>query len=467
MAEQWTGASGQKVTQDSDQESNLLVIKTMWVVSVLGIVFSGIGYATGLINTSEKSTMTILASDAAVLLLLGVATVVWRLGNSRRYTKYVLCMSIALVVFQTQVAQTAGLQASPLWFLPIGLSMLYYSVTLTASTITVAVILNITVFLVSPINVKQNFYSVMIVNNMMLLIAALVSIAVIIHKKKNILKVISSEQDSSLKSRKMADILDSARETGARINSSLSEIGAAIYQNESSIKQISSFAGDLAQSLENASRLSANIGSKAGELLDRTALGHANSQEVIQKIQEIDETATLLNIIVRELDQYSESIGKAVELISSIAEQTNLLALNAAIEAARAGESGRGFAVVAEEVRTLAENTRSSAGEIVELVAKVKGQIEKTVTAVDRQTESVKSGKEKVGQTANDLKETLASIDDIAQQIRTVAAINQQMNDGGTRVAATSQQQLASMQTLALHMKELSETFKNHHQAIQ
>jgi methyl-accepting chemotaxis protein len=72
-----------------------------------------------------------------------------------------------------------------------------------------------------------------------------------------------------------------------------------------------------------------------------------------------------------------------------------------------------------------------------------------------------------VGQTANDLKETLASIDDIAQQIRTVAAINQQMNDGGTRVAATSQQQLASMQTLALHMKELSETFKNHHQAIQ
>jgi hypothetical protein len=41
------------------------------------------------------------------------------------------------------------------------------------------------------------------------------------------------------------------------------------------------------------------------------------------------------------------------------------------------------------------------------------------------------------------------------------------MNDGGTRVAATSQQQLASMQTLALHMKELSETFKNHHQAIQ
>ena len=66
---------------------------------------------------------------------------------------------------------------------------------------------------------------------------------------------------------------------------------------------------------------------------------------------------------IRALGARSEQIGGIVETITGIAEQTNLLALNAAIEAARAGEQGRGFAVVAEEVRKLAEESQSAAGD--------------------------------------------------------------------------------------------------------
>ena len=61
-------------------------------------------------------------------------------------------------------------------------------------------------------------------------------------------------------------------------------------------------------------------------------------------------------------------ITEFITVIAQIADQTNLLALNAAIEAARAGVEGRGFAVVAEEVRALAEQSRSAsdqAGEIL------------------------------------------------------------------------------------------------------
>ena len=57
-------------------------------------------------------------------------------------------------------------------------------------------------------------------------------------------------------------------------------------------------------------------------------------------------------------------IGEIVALINAIAQKTNLLALNATIEAARAGDAGRGFAVVAQEVKALASQTAHAISDI-------------------------------------------------------------------------------------------------------
>lgn len=65
------------------------------------------------------------------------------------------------------------------------------------------------------------------------------------------------------------------------------------------------------------------------------------------------------------LASVSDTVGIA-KLIAQLADQCNLLAINAQIEAARAGSHGLGFSVVAQEVRQLADQTKSQASQIRE-----------------------------------------------------------------------------------------------------
>ena len=73
--------------------------------------------------------------------------------------------------------------------------------------------------------------------------------------------------------------------------------------------------------------------------------------------------------VVAETVKAMQEIARKILIIDDIAGQTNLLSLNATIEAARAQEHGKGFAVVAMEVRRLAEQSRTAAAEIKNLVS--------------------------------------------------------------------------------------------------
>ncbi len=79
-----------------------------------------------------------------------------------------------------------------------------------------------------------------------------------------------------------------------------------------------------------------------------------------------DTNQTILSFLGTMKDIY-----RALAVIEEISAQTNLLALNATIEAARVGEHGRGFSVVAEEIRKLADVSRSSTEDIHQILDRI------------------------------------------------------------------------------------------------
>ena len=149
--------------------------------------------------------------------------------------------------------------------------------------------------------------------------------------------------------------------------------------------------------------------------------------------------------MVEQLDASSSKINAVVEIVKSISGQTNLLALNSAIEAARAGEHGKGFAVVANEVRKLADQTKSSVEQIAELIMTSNGITTQVVQAIqdiqelvnssiERNAESLKafdaisgsvedsiSNFQKVGNQVSELATIIESIGESSEELERVA----------------------------------------------
>ncbi|WP_371372600.1 [Fe-Fe] hydrogenase large subunit C-terminal domain-containing protein [Sporomusa aerivorans] len=123
------------------------------------------------------------------------------------------------------------------------------------------------------------------------------------------------------------------------------------------------------------------------EAITEVSLGSGENAKSIEKISEevhyILKTAIELRESVGEVEAKLRDFSQASDEIVGIAGQTNLLSLNATIEAARAGELGRGFAVVANEVRILADRSKTAVTSTKNSEADIRGQIAKIITISD------------------------------------------------------------------------------------
>ncbi len=114
-----------------------------------------------------------------------------------------------------------------------------------------------------------------------------------------------------------------------------------------------------------------------------------------------------------------------------------LLALNAAIEAARAGDAGRGFAVVATEVKSLAQESRNSAGKIGEMINTLTRETRNAMQAMKNAKTVVQEGSQAVSDTLKAFTRIADSIEKVAKSAEEVAAATEEQAAATEEITST------------------------------
>ncbi|MGC9220677.1 MAG: HAMP domain-containing methyl-accepting chemotaxis protein [Solirubrobacteraceae bacterium] len=234
-----------------------------------------------------------------------------------------------------------------------------------------------------------------------------------------------------------AEGVTQVRAAAEEVGRAIADIANGAEEQVRAVAAVSNSAEQVAQAVATALKHAQETASAAHNTRTAAQAGVTAAEQANEAMASVRDSSQEVNEVIGELAAKSQHIGQIVQTITGIAEQTNLLALNAAIEAAHAGEHGRGFAVVAEEVRKLAEESRSAAAEISELVRVIQTHTGHAVEVVTASATRTSEGVSVVAEARDAFGQIGVAIDDMTSRIDQIATISDQIAVSADDMRAT------------------------------
>ena len=217
------------------------------------------------------------------------------------------------------------------------------------------------------------------------------------------------------------------------------QMASGANQQDQEITNTSSAVEELTVSMKQVSNNAEASAEAARRALDAAEQGNRSVRDTLEGMQRIRSSVQATAKKIKSLGDRSLEISDIVKVINDITEQTNLLALNAAIEAARAGEAGRGFAVVADEVRKLAEHSRTATKDISALIKSIQAETNEAVVVMEEGTKEVEVGARLADQAGKALEAISSVVRQSAELVQEISLASKQQVRGTEGVANAMQ----------------------------
>lgn len=266
----------------------------------------------------------------------------------------------------------------------------------------------------------------------------------------HILKVASVVKENSENANAIITEWD---ETSTSVTTMLDDIAVGNQRTAESIDSQTRMTESIQSMIEQTKENSDAMKELAKEGMEAIEDGKQSILDLKKKAERIEESnRTVINSMVT-LIQNSSEVEQITKAIFDISSQTNLLALNASIESARAGEAGKGFAVVAEEIRLLADQTRTLTENIKNIVTSLQSNadhaqnvVEEVIIATKEEQTLINIADDKFKAIQGNMNSLNQNVETIYEQVNQMLTSNDEIVESITSISEVSNEVAAGTQ---------------------